>query len=117
EALAVEEAGAVAVVVEAVPTKITEVFAPELRIPVIGIGAGPADGQVLVLHDLAGITEGKTAKFVKQFGQVGDALHAAVEAYTSEVRSGVFPGADHQYGADDEVVEAARAALARAKAN
>ncbi len=114
EALAVEEAGAVALVVEAVPTRITEVFVPELRIPVIGIGAGPADGQVLVLHDLAGITEGKTAKFVKQFGQVGDALHDAVEAYSSEVRSRTFPGSEHQYRVDDEVVEAARAALARA---
>ncbi len=113
EALSVEEAGAVAVVVEAVPTKITEVFTPQLRIPVIGIGAGPADGQVLVLHDLAGITEGRVAQFVKQYAAVGDELVAAVEAYAAEVRSVAFPAEQHQYRADAEVVEAAQAALDR----
>lgn len=113
DALAVEEAGAIALVVEAVPSKITEVFTSQLRIPVIGIGAGPADGQVLVLHDLAGITEGRLAKFVKQYGTIGDGLLSAVKAYAAEVRSTTFPGEAHQYRAEPEVVDAAQTALER----
>ncbi|MBK0419896.1 3-methyl-2-oxobutanoate hydroxymethyltransferase [Leucobacter sp. CSA1] len=111
EALAVEAAGAIALVVEAVPTPVVDAFLPELAIPVIGIGAGPADGQVLVLHDLLGITEGRTAKFVKRFASVGVETVAGIAAYAAEVRSGAFPADEHQYGASDEAVEAARAAL------
>lgn len=111
EAFAVQEAGAFAIVVEAVPSEVVEVFASELRIPVIGIGAGPADGQVLVFHDLVGITEGHTAKFVKQFAEAGDAMVAGVTSYADEVRAGTFPGEEHQYASSPEAVAAARAAL------
>lgn len=111
EAFAVQEAGAFMVVIEAVPTGVAEVLQTEISIPIIGIGAGPAHGQVLVLHDLLGVTEGTTAKFVKSFGSIGDDTVAAITAYAEEVRSGEFPGAEHQYGASDEAVAAAKAAL------
>lgn len=116
DALAVEEAGAVALVIEAVPAEVAAVVLPELRLPVIGIGAGDADGQVLVLHDLVGITEGRTAAFVKRYGEVGDAMVAAIAAYAEEVRDGRFPGPEHRYGARPEAVEAAGAELARVRA-
>ena len=116
EALAVEQAGAVALVAEAVPSDIAALALPELRIPMIGIGAGLADGQVLVLHDLLGMTEGHVAKFVKRFATIGDDIVAGISAYAAEVRSGSFPAAEHQYPVDPQVVEAARAALAEAAA-
>ena len=112
EAFAVAEAGAFSVVIEAVPTGVADVLRDGLPIPIIGIGAGPAHGQVLVLHDLLGVTEGTTAKFVKSFGTIGDDTVAAIAAYADEVRGGTFPGTEHQYGASDEAVAAARAALA-----
>ncbi|PII84073.1 3-methyl-2-oxobutanoate hydroxymethyltransferase [Leucobacter sp. OLJS4] len=112
EALGVQAAGAFCLVIEAVPAEITELLRSALRIPIIGIGAGRVDGQVLVLHDLLGITEGRTAKFVKRFGTVGDDMTAALSAYAAEVRAGEFPGTEHQYAASDEAVEAARATLA-----
>lgn len=111
EAFAVQEAGAFCVVIEAVPSGVAEVLRSELSIPIIGIGAGPAHGQVLVLHDLLGVTEGTTAKFVKSFGTIGDDTVAAITAYADEVRSGTFPAAEHQYGASDEAIAAAHAAL------
>ena len=116
EAIAVEQAGAVALVAEAVPSDIATLATSELRIPMIGIGAGPADGQVLVLHDLLGMTEGHTAKFVKQFANIGDDIVAGISAYAAEVRDGTFPASEHQYPVDPQVVEAARLALVDAAA-
>ncbi|MGK0722057.1 3-methyl-2-oxobutanoate hydroxymethyltransferase [Leucobacter sp. W1478] len=116
EAIAVEQAGAVALVAEAVPSDIATLATSELRIPMIGIGAGPADGQVLVLHDLLGMTEGHTAKFVKQFANIGDDIVAGISAYAAEVRDGIFPASEHQYPVDPQVVEAARLALVDAAA-
>ena len=111
EALAVQDAGASALVIEAVPADVAAVVLPALEIPVIGIGAGPADGQVLVLHDLLGITEGKTAAFVKRYGAIGPDMVAGVAAYAREVRGGVFPGPEHGYSATDVAIAAARAEL------
>lgn len=111
EAFAVEEAGAVALVVEAVPSGVVSVFSDRLSIPVIGIGAGPADGQVLVLHDLLGITEGHKPKFVKTYATIGEAMVEALSAYSSDVRDRSFPGAEHEYGASEEAVEAARSVI------
>lgn len=111
EALGVEAAGAFCLVVEAVPSEITRLLQEALTIPVIGIGAGPAAGQVLVLHDLLGVTEGHTAKFVKQFGTIGDDTVAALSAYAAEVRAGTFPGPEHQYAAAEDALAAARSAL------
>lgn len=114
EALDVQEAGAAVLVIEAVPADVAAVVLPPLRIPVIGIGAGPADGQVLVIHDLLGITEGKTAAFVKRYGAIGPDMVAGVAAYAREVRGGVFPGPEHGYSATAEAIAAAREALGTA---
>lgn len=111
EAVAVQDAGAFAIVIEAVPADVVAQILPSLHVPVIGIGAGPADGQVLVLHDLLGLTEGKPAKFVKRYAALGDDMVAGVAAYADEVRRGVFPGPEHGYRATADAVEAARAVL------
>ncbi len=112
EALAVQAAGASILVVEAVPADVVDVVLPALDIPVVGIGAGAADGQVLVIHDLLGITEGRMPTFVKQFAAIGDGMVAGVAAYTDEVRSGSFPGLEHGYPVNAAAVGAARTALA-----
>lgn len=113
DALAVQDAGAFALVVEAVPAEVVAVALPALHIPVIGIGAGHTDGQVLVYHDVLGITEGRMAAFVRRFADVGDAQTAGLTAYAEAVRAGGFPGAEHVYGASAEAVDAARAELER----
>ncbi|NLA65799.1 MAG: 3-methyl-2-oxobutanoate hydroxymethyltransferase, partial [Leucobacter sp.] len=110
EAVAVEEAGACALVIEAVPSEVAAVVTPKLTIPVIGIGAGPADGQVLVMHDLLGVTEGKLPTFVKQFSNLGEEITTAIQAYAAEVRTGAFPGQEHQYKSTPDAVAAAQAA-------
>lgn len=74
----------------------------------VGIGAGAADGQVLVQHDLLGITEGRAPVFVKRYAAVGDAMVAGVEEYAREVREGVFPADEHTYPAAAEVAAAVR---------
>jgi 3-methyl-2-oxobutanoate hydroxymethyltransferase len=85
------DAGIFAVVVEAVPEKVGSAVTDALDVPTIGIGAGAhCDGQVLVMHDLLGIT-GKTAKFVRRYAELGDEATAAVAAYAADVRSGAFP--------------------------
>lgn len=108
DALAVQDAGAFALVIEAVPADVVDEIRRALRIPVIGIGAGAADGQVLVQHDLLGITEGRAPVFVKRYAAVGDAMVEGVETYAREVREGVFPAAEHVYPASAEVAAAVR---------
>lgn len=108
DALAVQDAGAFALVIEAVPADVVAEIRRGLTIPVIGIGAGAADGQVLVQHDLLGITEGRAPTFVKRYAGVGDAMVEGVEAYAREVREGVFPAVEHTYPAASEVVAAVR---------
>ena len=101
DALALQSVGCFAIVFEAVPAAITEAIVERLEVPVIGIGAGPATaGQVLVFHDLLGITTGRAPKFVKRYAHVHDAMVEGVGRYAAEVRSGRFPEADHVYGLD-----------------
>lgn len=109
EALAVQAAGAFAVVIEAVPAEVVAEIRRSLDIPVVGIGAGAAEGQVLVMHDLLGITEGRSPVFVKTYAAVGDAMVEGVRAYAQEVRDGVFPGPEHVYRAAPEAAAAVRA--------
>jgi len=98
DALSLQAVGCFAIVFEAVPAAVTEVIQEKLEIPVIGIGAGSAtDGQVLVLHDLLGIYEGRTPKFVKRYAEVRRAMVDGLRSYAAEVRSGDFPGAEHIY--------------------
>ncbi|WP_300620043.1 3-methyl-2-oxobutanoate hydroxymethyltransferase [Dokdonella sp.] len=98
DALAVQEAGADALVLECVPAPLAADITRELRIPTIGIGAGvDCDGQVLVLYDLLGIATGKRPRFVKDFLQGRDSIAAAIAAYADEVRRGAFPTPAHSY--------------------
>jgi 3-methyl-2-oxobutanoate hydroxymethyltransferase len=99
DAVAIAEAGAVAVVLEMVPAPVAARVTEILQIPTIGIGAGTeCDGQVLVWVDMAGMTDW-SPRFAKRFGEVGAALRAAATAYADEVRGGTFPDADHQFDA------------------
>lgn len=96
EALAVQAAGADLLVLEGVPSTLGERVTRELKIPVIGIGAGPhCDGQVLVIQDMLGITPGKRPKFSKDFLAGRDSVAAALAAYAADVRSGAFPAPEH----------------------
>ncbi|WP_277051182.1 3-methyl-2-oxobutanoate hydroxymethyltransferase [Ruania albidiflava] len=97
DAVALQEAGVVAVVLEMVPAPVAERVTEILTVPTIGIGAGPScDGQVLVWLDMAGMGDW-SPRFAKQFGQVGAALRQAAQTYASEVRSGSFPAGEHSY--------------------
>ena len=96
DAIAVAEAGAFAVVMEMVPAELATQITGKLTIPTVGIGAGPnCDAQVLVWQDMAGMTAGKTARFVKRFGDVGGELRRAAEQYAHEVATGAFPAEEH----------------------
>ncbi len=98
EAKALQHAGAFAVVLEVVPSEVAREITAQLHIPTIGIGAGPAcDAQVLVWQDMAGLSDGKPAKFVKQFANLAGALHEAAEQFADEVRAGTYPSAEHEY--------------------
>ncbi|WP_163698947.1 3-methyl-2-oxobutanoate hydroxymethyltransferase [Mycolicibacterium sarraceniae] len=98
DAIAVQEAGAIAVVMEMVPSELATQITGKLTIPTIGIGAGPnCDAQVLVWQDMAGLTSGKTAKFVKRFGDVGGELRRAATQYAEEVATGAFPAEAHSF--------------------
>ncbi len=98
DAIAVQEAGAFAVVMEMVPAELATQITGKLTIPTVGIGAGPnCDGQVLVWQDMAGMTSGRTAKFVKKFGAVGDELRRAATQYAAEVATGAFPAEEHSF--------------------
>eukprot|EP00171_Calliarthron_tuberculosum_P010750 IDg10750t1 len=108
DALAVQDAGAFALVVECVPAKVAEAVSRALDIPTIGIGAGPGcDGQVLVYHDLLGINNGVTPpSFAKQYSNVGDTIHRALEEFNNEVRGKLFPDQAHSgYSIDTEELQ------------
>jgi len=98
DARALEAAGCFALVLEAVPAPVAERITAALSIPTIGIGAGSGcDGQVLVWHDLLGLHDGPTPRFVKQYADLKEEIRQALEAYAGEVRSGAFPAEQHTY--------------------
>ena len=98
DAMALQGAGAFAVVLELVPATLAGEITKSLTIPTIGIGAGPAcDGQVLVLHDMLGLNEEFNAKFVKQYAQLAAAVRRAAGAFADEVRAGRYPGPEHSF--------------------
>ena len=106
DALAVQEAGAFALVLECVPTKLASLITKKLTIPTIGIGAGnECDGQVLVYQDMLGMFSDYVPKFVKQFAGVGETMKKAFKEYMEEIQSGAFPAEEHSYKIDDEVIE------------
>jgi 3-methyl-2-oxobutanoate hydroxymethyltransferase len=98
DAQALEDAGAFAVVLELVPSALAQRITAALAIPTIGIGAGPhCDGQVLVLHDMLGLNDTFSPKFLKRYAELAQATRDAVEAYADEVRDGTFPDAGHSF--------------------
>jgi 3-methyl-2-oxobutanoate hydroxymethyltransferase len=99
QARALERAGCFAVVLEAIPAAVAACISEALKIPTIGIGAGPScDGQVLVWHDLLGLTPGHVPRFVKPYADLKATIAGAIEAYVADVRTGAFPAAEHTYG-------------------
>jgi 3-methyl-2-oxobutanoate hydroxymethyltransferase len=100
DARAVEAAGAFAVVLEAVPRELAAQITRDLRIPTIGIGAGPdCDGQILVIHDILGLTFTQTPKFARQYANLGKIISGAVRAYCEDVRNSGFPSDAESYHA------------------
>ena len=98
DALAVQEAGAFAVVLEGMPADLAGEITERLAIPTIGIGAGPrCDGQVLVMQDLLGLFDEFRPRFVKRFAEMKKPVQDAVRAYADEVREGKFPGREHSF--------------------
>jgi 3-methyl-2-oxobutanoate hydroxymethyltransferase len=94
DALALEDAGAFALVLEAIPDKVAQTLSLKLRIPTIGIGAGPdCDGQVLVSYDLFGLFDSFVPPFVKRYARLGETIGKAVTEYAQDVRRGAFPKA------------------------
>jgi 3-methyl-2-oxobutanoate hydroxymethyltransferase len=107
DACALEAAGCFAIVLEAVPPPVAAVATETLEIPTIGIGAGAdCDGQVLVYHDLLGVYDGRTPRFVKRYANVGAEIRRALDAYAAEVRSGAFPAREHTYSMPEDELAA-----------
>jgi 3-methyl-2-oxobutanoate hydroxymethyltransferase len=103
DANALQAAGCFALVLEAVPAAVAAEVTRQLSIPTIGIGAGAdCDGQVLVWHDLLGLYEGRSPRFVKRYAEVGEEIKRALERYAEEVRTGRFPGEQHTYAMPEE---------------
>ena len=98
DALAAQEAGAFGIVLECIPASIGKSISERLEIPTIGIGAGPhCDGQVLVIHDLIGLTTGYVPSFVKPLADVGNQIQNAVRQWDSDVREGRFPSEEQSF--------------------
>jgi 3-methyl-2-oxobutanoate hydroxymethyltransferase len=98
DALALQDAGACAVVLELMPSAVARQVSESLRIPTIGIGAGPGcDGQVLVLPDMLGLNEGFSPRFLRRYAELGAAVRAAATAYAEDVREGRYPDAAHSF--------------------
>jgi 3-methyl-2-oxobutanoate hydroxymethyltransferase len=114
DAIALQEAGAFAILVEAVPAPVGQMITEALRVPTIGIGAGPhCDGQVLVLHDMLGLFERFLPKFVKRYAELGASARDALARFAEEVRGGQFPGPEHCYGMKPEQAAELREQLVR----
>ncbi len=113
DALALQDAGCFALVLEAVPAPVAARITAALEVPTIGIGAGSScDGQVLVWHDLLGMYAGGTPRFVKRYAELADEIGAALEVYVADVRSGTFPEEQHTYSIPDDELDRFEAALA-----
>ena len=109
DALAVEKAGAFAVVIECAPTELCEYITEKLTIPTIGIGAGDGtDGQILVYQDMLGLFSDYVPKFVKRYELLGDKMVDAFKQYDKEVKNGSFPDKDHSFAIDKEIIDELR---------
>jgi len=107
DALALEEAGCFSIVLEAIPDRLATLITKKIKIPTIGIGAGAgADGQVLVLHDMLGLFDRFTPKFVKKYANLSETGVKALQQYIEEVEKGEFPGPEHVFTIKDDVYQA-----------
>ena len=105
QAQELEAAGAFSLVLEGIPALLAAKVTAALAIPTIGIGAGPScDGQVLVVHDMLGLSQGRRPRFVKEFAHLGQEVVAAAQRYAAEVEAGTFPDAEHSYSGGLSVV-------------
>lgn len=106
DARALEEAGCFSIVLEAIPAPLAEHITKEVSIPTIGIGAGPGcDGQVLVIHDLVGLYDRFTPKFVKQYAKINEPIAGALAQYKAEVESRAFPTEVHSFTMKSEEMD------------
>jgi 3-methyl-2-oxobutanoate hydroxymethyltransferase len=106
DAVALEDAGCFSVVLEAIPSPVAAEITRRLSVQTIGIGAGrECDGQVLVYHDLLGLTEGHLPRFVKRYANLSREIRDALEAYADEVRAGTFPEDEHTYEMAEQELE------------
>lgn len=112
DAKALEEAGICLLLLEAVPPEVGKIVTEKAHIPVCGIGAGPyVDGQCLIVHDMLGMFEAFTPKFVKRYATIGEQIVKALGDFREDVEKGVFPGPEHCYGMPKEETEKLRALL------
>jgi 3-methyl-2-oxobutanoate hydroxymethyltransferase len=112
DARTLEEAGAFSIVLESLPARLAGLVSRKIGIPTIGIGAGAGcDGQVLVTHDLLGLFDRFTPKFVRQYAQIGQTMRDAFAAYREDVQAGTFPAVDHSFSMRDEVWQALESEL------
>jgi 3-methyl-2-oxobutanoate hydroxymethyltransferase len=106
DALAMEEAGCFSIVLEAIPDRLAKLISEKLTVPTIGIGAGPyCDGQVLVTHDMVGLFDRFTPKFVKRYTNIHEQMVEALKQYKAEVEEGSFPGPEHCFTIKDDILE------------
>jgi 3-methyl-2-oxobutanoate hydroxymethyltransferase len=106
DALALEQAGAFAIVLELVPVQLARLITGKLRIPTIGIGAGPfCDGQVLVINDMLGLFTDFVPKHTKQYAKLASTMKEAISEYCSEVKSGAFPSSEHSSSMDESLLQ------------
>jgi 3-methyl-2-oxobutanoate hydroxymethyltransferase len=109
EARLLAEAGVFAIVLEGIPAEVARIVTEAIAVPTIGIGAGPhCDGQVLVWHDLLGLTEGLAPKFVRRYADLGSLIVDALSRFVNDVRTGDFPSSGESYHASAEVATALR---------
>lgn len=107
DARALDEAGVFSIVLEGVPDALAQLITKQVSAPTIGIGAGPeCDGQVIVVHDLLGLTAGHVPKFVRQYANLHEVATAAVSEWFADVQTGDFPSAEESYSMPDEVLRA-----------
>jgi 3-methyl-2-oxobutanoate hydroxymethyltransferase len=112
DAIALDEAGAYAIVLEAIPAGLAEIITEKVSVPTIGIGAGSScDGQVLVFHDMLGMYKKFTPKFVKVYADVYSQSVKALSEYSSEVKEGSFPGKEHSFKIKEETLDQLKSLL------
>jgi 3-methyl-2-oxobutanoate hydroxymethyltransferase len=117
DAVALNGAGVFSIVLEGIPREVAAMITAEVSVPTIGIGAGPdCDGQVLVLHDLLGLTFSTPPKFVRQYADLRTTISGAVHAFKEDVETGAYPGEDESYHLPREVAQALEAVTARKQA-